>query len=457
MQLADLSPYHAFEPRPTNLADRDEQASFCFDTTSKFAVCLGGNGSGKTHAAAWKTARLVRETPPHRPACPFWIVGELMEQVCKVAWVEKLAKMIPAEWILHVDWYRSRRNWPRAVILRDRRRGRPSEPGWVLEFKSYEQGIDAFKAASIGGYWCNEEVPLEIVHEIQGRCREYDSPGWADFTPIAVKSPEWPEVYQKPPDGWRFYHLNTMKNETLTIEWRERYLGQFPPDIRQIRQYGDFGRVLGAVFPEFSHHFHVVEPYEIPADWKRIRGIDFGYSNPFCCLWVAKDHDDRYVIYDEHYDKQQLLEKHATEILKRPWSEWHPHGPTYSDHAATERAELAEHGISTTLADKEIRPSIEYLRTLMMPAGDGRPRLTVFRTCENLIREIPGYRWPSGSTVRNPAETPLDRDNHAIDAMRYAIYTDYVRSGAADAVGWRQQVDPKRHGVQFERSRAWRP
>lgn len=450
--LADLSPYHAFTPRPTNRAERDEQAAFAFDSESKFAVCLGGNGSGKTHAAAWKVARHVRETPPHRPACPFWIVGEKLEQVCAVAWVEKLARFIAPEWILHIDWYKSRRGWPRAVILRDRLRGRPDQPGWTLEFKSYEQGIDSFKAASIGGFWCNEEVPLDIVYEIQGRCREYDSPGWADFTPVAIKSPQWPEVYQNPPEGWRFYHLNTMQNDALPPGWRERYLGNLPPDIRATRQYGEFASVRGAVFPEFHRATHVVEPYEIPETWKRLRGIDFGYSNPFCCLWVAKDGDGRYVIYDEHYEAQQLIDRHAAAINERPWSRWAPHEATYSDHAAQERAELAAAGIDCTPANKDIRPSIEAIRTLLMVAGDGRPRLTIFRTCANLIRELPGYRWPTGSVIRNPAEQPIDRDNHAIDAMRYAIYTDLLRSGAVDAQGWRAQVDPKRHGVQFVRS-----
>lgn len=451
-RLAELSPYHAFEPRATNLAERDEQAAFVFDRESQFSVCLGGNGSGKTLAAAFKTARHVRETPPPRASCPFWIIGEDLEQVAEVTWVEKLSKLIPREWILAIDWHKPRRGLPQAVILRDLRRGLRDQPGWVLEFKAYTQGIDAFKGRSIGGYWFNEECPLEIVYEVHGRCRDYDSPGWADFTPINIKSAEWPERYQNPPQGWRFYHLNTMMNTAVSEQWRQGFLGNLPPDIRATRQYGDFAQVAGMVFPEFSQRLHVVDPHEIPDDWTRLRGIDFGYANPFVCLWVARDRDGGYVVFDEHYQSQQLIDRHAAAINSRPWTRWAPYGATYSDHAAQERAELADHGIDCTPANKDIRPSIEFLRTLMMPAGDGKPRLTIFRTCANLIRELPGYRWPSGTAIRNPAEQPIDRDNHAIDAMRYAIYTDHVRSGAAAATSWRTQVDPQRHGVQFVRS-----
>ena len=38
---------------------------------------------------------------------------------------------------------------------------------------------------------------------------------------------------------------------------------------------------------------HVIEPFEVPEDWRIYRGFDFGYAKPFSVGWWACDHDGR--------------------------------------------------------------------------------------------------------------------------------------------------------------------
>lgn len=425
-------PYYTFQSRPNLPAEYDEQSAFVernysvvkrenglykyqYKEPINFKVCLGGTGSGKTHAAAFKVASHVLEMRPPRPRTPFWVIGETFPQVCQAGWVEKLSHLIPEEIISDVAWYQIRRRWPFAVMLKHP--DDPNEVGWVLEFKSYEQGIGAMKAVSIGGFWLNEECPYHLVGEIQGRCRDYDSPGWADFTPIECRDPEWPEAYENPPEGWKFYHLNSLKNTALAEGFIERYLSGVPEDMRELRTIGKFTALHGTVFQEFRKSTHVIEPFRIPRDWKKVRGIDFGYNNPFCCMWAAIDPDGRWYLYDEHYEAQRLLAYHYGKIEKREWNDAMPwFGRTYTDHDAQSRAELGKLGISCTLANKAINPSIEFIRSLMMVQGDGKPKFYIFNTCENLIREILGWKWPDGSLHRNPADTPEDKDNHCLVA-----------------------------------------
>jgi hypothetical protein len=59
------------------------------------------------------------------------------------------------------------------------------------------------------------------------------------------------------------------------------------------------------------------------------------------------------------------------------------------------------------------------VQKLLSPDKGGRPRLYVAKNCENLIREMRGYRWRPGYDM------PLDRDNHAVDALRYAPFSDF--------------------------------
>lgn len=444
MMLAE-HPFYTFRPRPDDPQDHEEQTSFVeqdyhFDPSlgakgrfvyrddTRFKVCLGGTGSGKTHGAAYKTARHVLSVKPPREGCPFWVMGGSLDQVSGVCWAEegKLVSMIPESEIFDYRWHDKVRRWPKSVLLKhpdDR-----SKVGWVLEFRSYEQGLGSAKGASIGGYWFNEEVPYDLVGEVRGRCRDYDSPGWADFTPVECKEQAWPDAYELvasgsplAPKDWRFYHLNTSRNFYLAEGWFENFIAATPEDLREMRTIGKFTTLQGAVFKEFRKAIHVCEPFRIPRDWRKIRGIDFGFNDPFACLWIARDHDNRYYVYDEHYESGRLIDYHAEKIKQREWD--HPQGPwfgpTYSDHDPQIRAELAKHGINTTLANKagsSIEMGIELLRSLMMVKGDGKPQLFIFNTCSNLLREIAGYKYPPGTDRRAAGNIPLDVNNHCLVA-----------------------------------------
>lgn len=474
------SPFYTFTPRPDDPAEFEEQESFVdqnyrFDKADgqyvffddvRFKIQLGGTGSGKTTGASQKTARHVLETLPPRDHCPFWIIAETYDQSCRVCWKEKLSEIIPADCIAGIDWYRKQREWPYAVMLKH-----PHDPGrvgWILEFKSYEQGIGGMKSASIGGYWFNEEVPYSLVAEVQGRCREYNSPGWADFTPIENRDPEWSNAYENPPRGWQFYHLNTSKNFYLADGWWDSYIASIPEDMRDLRTVGKFTTLMGAVYKEFRKAIHVIDPEDpevqkahglsrrepfIPRAWRKLRGLDFGFNNPTACVWGARDSDGTWYIYDEHYRGQSVIAEHAKEIHKREWDYSQPwYGPTYSDHDAQARGEYAINGIPCTPANKSIIPGIELIRSLMMLRANGKPRFYIFKNCVNLIKEIQGYKWPEGTTGKNPRDVPIDKDDHLCDALRYMIFTDSNRGGHVPETK-RIVPDHQRHGLQFQRSK----
>jgi hypothetical protein len=446
-----LTPLARFQPRPDSPEEFDEQTAF-LNSKATFSVAVGGNGSGKTICAAVKTARYVLETRPHRDNCPFWILGETFEQTCATCWDEKLCSLIPKNRIRHIHWHIPARNWPRAVMLRHP--DDPNRTGWVLEFKSYDQGASLMQGRSIGGYWFNEECPLDIVEEVQVRCRDYDSPGWADFTPIHIRDARWADLYDEPRPGWQFFRMNVLKNNTGKVqEWASKFLQGLPEDERETRTTGAFAGFSGQVFKEFVRKIHVIsskskgiegdiaaklERHELPPGWFAIRGLDFGWSNPLACMWIAKDPDGRYYVFDEHFESQKPIEYHAQRMGERTWKYNNPHyGPTYCDN---EDPRGIDHLNRLAGVDDKKRPyfipvnksdrlgvQISYLRSLMMVQGDERPKLYVLAKCENLIRELRAYKWQEpieGKRKRNPQDIPVQWDDHAIDAMRYAIWHD---------------------------------
>ncbi|MGH6863518.1 MAG: hypothetical protein ACRECN_04480, partial [Methylocella sp.] len=342
--------------------------------------------------------------------------------------------------------------------------------------KSYGQGLAQFVSASIGGYWCNEEVTLPILEEIQGRCREYNSPGWADFTPLTVASPEWPRIYDacKSNDttseyfrrGWRFYHLNSLRNHYLAEGWAPAYLETVEEEMRLTRQIGVFASFRGKVFKNWRYRLNVIEeaikagilkaPLPHP-HWRWIRGIDFGYVNPFCCVWVAVDHDGRYYVFDEHYANQMSMKQHSRFINQRDWDVREPRfGYTYCDHEPQEVANLKaektkgiwEPQAKVGMAIKDSPgAAARWLNELMRPDGSGKPRFFVAARCINGIKEIEGYKYPEETIAHNPQEDPIDKDNHFIAAVLYACLTDARELGKGPS-GGRRDWQPRK-GVAF--------
>ena len=102
----------------------------------------------------------------------------------------------------------------------------------------------------------------------------------------------------------------------------------------------------------YGHDFDITRnvidlpPDGIPPDWRRIRSIDFGYRDPFVCLWAALTPDGEIWIYREHYQTQRAMAEHAAVIRQR--SE-------------------GEH-ILYTVADSSEPQSIADLRRLGVPA-----------------------------------------------------------------------------------------
>lgn len=214
----------------------------------------------------------------------------------------------------------------------------------------------------------------------------------------------------------------------------------------------------GAVYEDYRYEVHVVEPFVIPSNWSRFRAIDFGYRNPFVCQWWAVDPDGRLYLYREIYMTGRTVRAHGEQIKQvesgvsaSDWIEmdasaresaWRGRTSergliswTVADHDAEDRATLEEMGIITRPAEKAISRGIEKVQERLIDAGDGRARLYFFNDAlievdqalidqkkpASTIDEISGYVYPVGADGKPVKETPIDLDNHGMDAMRYAV------------------------------------
>ncbi len=193
----------------------------------------------------------------------------------------------------------------------------------------------------------------------------------------------------------------------------------------------------GAVYEDFSQAKHVIEPFDIPNEWRRFRAIDFGYTNPFVCQWWAMDHDGRLYLYREIYMSRRTVADHAEQIKELTGSERIE--ATIADSAgAEERATLASLGVHTYPTKKgkdSVASGIGFVQGRLRDAGDDKPRLYIFEGAlvetdpymeerkrpTSTTQEFPSYSYPDGVDGKPDKETPIDVDNHGLDALRYMV------------------------------------
>lgn len=199
---------------------------------------------------------------------------------------------------------------------------------------------------------------------------------------------------------------------------------------RERLRYGRWVSAEGLVYHEFDRRVHVID--KMPDGWEswpKYRAIDFGFKDPFVCLWAAVK-DDRVYVYREMYRSQRIVADHAARINELSRGE--SYVATIADHDAEDRATLARHGITTTPAQKDIASGLDAVRSRLRVLGDGRPSLFILRGCgvehdgelarakrpTSLLEEFDCYVWKRRAD-KTEKDEPMDRDNHALDALRY--------------------------------------
>lgn len=220
-------------------------------------------------------------------------------------------------------------------------------------------------------------------------------------------------------------------------------LNSLPPAMRRAMLDGDWNVFEGQVFGDWREDLHVCEPFPIPDDWPKWVSIDYGYSAPFCALWLARSPDRRLYVYRERYTagwraRQQAIEIRGAsrnediELYAADPSMWAKREGLSGDSLAEE---YAAEGIQLQKANNDRRAGLEYVREDLnwkaLPGGadddHGRvlkpPRLQVFNTCRNLIRTLPALPYDK---VR-VEDVDTRADDHGYDALRYGLAVEHQR------------------------------
>ncbi len=283
--------------------------------------------------------------------------------------------------------------------------------------------------------WMEEATGFteDDFNEVRSRMRGRAAP-WRQI--VLTTNPDTPShwIYKRIIQGGegRVYYSSAADNPYNPPEYLETLTSLTGVLGLRLRD-GKWVQAEGAIYDGYDPAVHLIDGFPVPADWRRFRVVDFGYTNPFVCQWWALDHDGRMYLYREIYWSQRLVEDHAREI--KALSEGESIEATVADHDAEDRATLARHGVATQPAQKTVREGIQAVAERLRKAGDGRPRLYIMRdalvaTDPRLLEaklpvcteeEITGYVWAKAQDGKPAKEEPLKLNDHGMDAMRYAV------------------------------------
>ena len=177
-----------------------------------------------------------------------------------------------------------------------------------------------------------------------------------------------------------------------------------------------------AVFGEFDLARHV-RAVTYQADFRTYRAIDFGYRNPFVCLWIQITPGGAVHVLGEYIRSHRPIIHHAAEILKRDPG---PIVMTYVDPAGRQKEStsgaactelLGAAGISCNWRGSTVTEGLELIRAALDPA-DGKATMSIDPACVGLIDAFLNYHY--ARTDRGGKDTPVkDGPDHPIDALRY--------------------------------------
>ncbi len=395
---------------------------------------FGGNRSGKTECGAVECVYLARGTHPYRKnkRDTFGWVVSLTSQVQRDVAQRKILEYLRPDWIADIVMSSGRKDAPASGIIDQIYVKNVFGGISVIGFKSCDQGRERFQGSSLDYVWFDEEPPEDIYDECRMRVLDREGDIFGTMTPLKGLTFVYERIYLNPkndPEVW-YEFMEWADNPFLSKKEIALLEGTMSETTLQSRRYGRFCAREGLVYPEFDEDVHVIPPFEIPASWQDTISIDPGLKNPLSAHWYAVDFDGNVYAVAEHYLAGADVDTHAAAIREISQKLGWKHDAKGRVHALIDPAAdartlasaksvtelFAERGIlASTRVEKDVFAGIAQVKSYLSRKNNF-PDLYIFSSCPNLIREFKGYFWGSG-------ESPVKRDDHALDELRYYLMT----------------------------------
>jgi len=199
------------------------------------------------------------------------------------------------------------------------------------------------------------------------------------------------------------------------------------PRRYRVAGLGEWGISEGLIFERWEVDPFSVEQLLGGADgwkYKCVFGLDYGYTNdPTAFIAAAVNSEDKLLyIFDEHYQTRMVNSEIAAMIKEKGYQKERIRADSAEPKS---NEELRRAGISRIQPAEKGRDSVLHGIAVLQEY-----RIFVHPICKATISELSSYSWDKDDSGQG-INRPVDRDNHLMDALRYAM-TDIQHFRAKD-------------------------
>jgi phage terminase large subunit len=368
----------------------------------RYLVLCGGRGSGKSEFAARKIFYRCMTEGGHR-----FLILRKVRKTCKESVVRVMRTLFREN---NVEFTYNKTDHVMSFAGPD---GRINE--LIFDGLDEPEKIKSIKA--ISGIWIEEatEFSARDFEEVD-LCFREPSAGYKQiilsFNPDEAEA-KWLKLrFFDNIDPSARVHLSTVEDnpiQALRDEYRRQLDGIQDETLRAIYRYGVWATPKGRIY-----NWDVQELPAIKFD-EVFYGGDFGYSvNPSVIVRIYRKANEYWL--EEVLYQSGLTNQDIGAIVKgNPTI--NDQDPCYWDSAEQKSIEeLYRFGLNAKSAIKgpdSVRAGIDFLKS---------QKIHIIAGSVNIIREAGHYKWRTDKSG-DPLPEPVKFDDHALDAIRYGIYT----------------------------------
>lgn len=316
--------------------------------------------------------------------------------------------------------------------------------GVLIEFRSAEHP-DRLVSSGLHGLWVDEAARMKArawIDNLEPTLQ--DQRGWAMFTTTPLgKNWFYAELWDRTDRGentqlgYEAYHFTTADNTALPhlAEEMELARGRLAEPMWRRNYAADFDSFEGKIYEDFiDQPPHIVDV--VPSNFAHIvAGMDWGFSSSTGCLVIIGIDDSGAVwVLREYYIASLTVAPPKHDPNSPCWANIMLYeqerlgcGTIYADPAGAEHiATCRSNGVKIQPAFNSVETGIDLVAALLRVThrdGHAITGLHIARACKVVRKQLASYRAEGGQ--------PVKVDDHACDALRYAVAThNRVKPGA---------------------------
>ena len=297
-----------------------------------------------------------------------------------------------------------------------------------------EGALGIIQGLTIDLCYCDEMTlyPINVIDMIDTRLSRDHSKIFASMNPKQPdhKIKQWIDKSAESNPLYYSLHFVIDDNIFLPAAYKDNLRNNLTGLFYKRNYLGLWCMAEGAVYDFFDRKIHV-SPYPLSGNEYYIAGIDYGTSLVFACVLIAvstgrsTQTGKKMRVEKEYYWNVKETNRQKTNAdyvrdMQTFLGEYAPRGIYIDPSAAAFKLEMQRAGFHVIDANNEVLDGIQTVASLMSEGV-----LSIKDNCRNLIREIEAYVWDEKRAEKGE-DAPLKKDDHACDALRYAVFTHKV-------------------------------